>query len=380
MDSLNAAAEKPALPDAASEQTALLDAAKAQAYLDVKKTLTLVARVFEGAGASPEHAAAVAENLVLAELRGVASHGLSRVKVYCDRLDSKLINLNPEYKFTQNGSAIVMDADNGLGAPAGVAGMDKTIEAARQYGVAACAVGNANHFGIAAYYGMRALAHDMIGMAFTSAPSNVAPWGGIKAYIGTNPLCYAVPAGERRPIVFDAATSIVARGKIILAGIEGKPIPDGWALDRNGNPTSDTAEALAGTVLPFGTYKGYGISIFIDILCAMLSGAEFGRHIGELYANSGTRQNLGHFFVALDISKFTDVGLFKRRVDQMIDEIKANPRAPGVEEIYLPGEIEFDNEEINRKRGLEIGRGVMAELAGACARYQLSLDPNGCVI
>ena len=348
--------------------------------LDVPKITVLVSKIFEGAGASREQASDVTNNLVLADLRGVASHGVSRVIVYCDRLDSKMINVNPSYKFTQNGSAIVMDADNGLGAIAGVAGMDKTIEAAKQYGVAACSVGNANHFGIAAYYGMRALAHDMIGMAFTSAPSNVAPWGGIRPYLGTNPICYAVPANKHRPIVFDAATSIVARGKIILADIEGQPIPEGWALDKQGNPTVDTKEALSGTVLPMGTYKGYGLAIFVDILCAILSGAEFGKHIGELYANSKTKQNVGHFFIAFDIAKFIDVSVFKGRVDQLIDEIKANQKAPGVDEIYLPGEIEFNNEDINSKLGIEVGPGVMSDLASLCDRYSLGINPADCII
>ena len=348
--------------------------------LEPVKLTELVAGIFRGAGTSCEHAATVADNLVLADLRGVASHGVSRVMVYCDRLDSKMINVDPVFRFTQNGAAIVMDADNAPGAVAGIAGMDKTIEAAGQYGIAACAVGNANHFGIAAYYGMRALSHDMIGMSFTNAPSNVAPWGGFKSYIGTNPLCYTIPAGQRRPIVFDAATSIVARGKIILADIEGAAIPEGWALDKHGNPTVDTKEALAGSVLPFGTYKGYGLSIFVDILCAMLSGAAFGKHIGELYANSTKKQNVGHFFIAMDISKFTDVNLFKRRVDQMIDEIKANPKATGVETIYMPGEIEFDNEDMNRKQGILIGSGVMADLAALCERYKLDLNPGDCII
>ena len=348
--------------------------------LDVNKLTALVTGIFRGAGASYAHAATVADNLVLADLRGVASHGVSRVMVYCDRLDSKLINCNPEYRFTQNDSAIVMDADNAPGAVAGIAAMDRTIEVAGQYGIAACAVGNANHFGIAAYYAMRALSYDMIGMSFTNAPSNVAPWGGIQSYIGTNPICYTVPASRHRPIVFDAATSIVARGKIILADIEGRAIPEGWALDKQGNPTVDTKEALTGSVLPIGTYKGYGLAIFVDILCAMLSGAEFGKHIGELYANSKIKQNVGHFFIAMDISKFTDVNLFKQRIDQMIDEIKANPKAPGVDTIYMPGEIEFDNEKINRKQGIEIGPGVMTDLATLCKRYDLNLDPSDCIV
>ena len=348
--------------------------------IDSNKLTELVTGIFCGAGASREHAAVVADNLVLADLRGVASHGVSRVMVYCDRLDSKLINVNPSFSFTQNGSAIVMDADNAMGAVAGIAGMDRAIEVAGQYGVAACAVGNSNHFGIAAYYAMRALERDMIGMSFTNAPSNVAPWGGIQSYIGTNPICYTVPAERRRPIVFDAATSIVARGKITLADIEGRPIPEGWALDKQGNPTVDTKAALAGSVLPIGTYKGYGLAIMVDILCAMLSGAAFGKHIGELYANSKIKQNVGHFFIAMDISKFSDVDLFKRRVDQMIDEIKANPKAPGVETIYMPGEIEFDNEDANRKHGIEIGPGVMADLAALCKRYNLNLDPGDCII
>ena len=337
----------------------------------------LCSKIFIGAGVPLEHAAIIADCLVHADLRGHGSHGISRMMIYCERLDLKLVNTNPKFTFTQkNGCAMVMDADNASGPVAGITAMDKVIEEAKKHGIAACAVHNANHYGVPAYYGMRALEHDMIGMTFANAPSTMAPWGGKKAFFGTNPICVTAPALTKHPFVYDVSTSVVARGKILLADIEGKDIPEGWALDPDGNPTTKTKPALKGTVLPFGGYKGSGIAMMVDIFCALLSGAAFGPHIGNIYNNPTGKQNLGLFFCAFDIGSFTDVTVFKTRMDQMIEEIKSVEKVSGFDEIFYPGEIEFRSEEYNRKHGIEIGPGVMNDLAALCERYGLALDLN----
>ena len=350
-------------------------------YLNPEKTQKLCEQIFEGAGAKPEHAAIVADNLIQADLRGVESHGVSRVMVYCQRLESGLTNKNPDMKIVEDkGGTFVMDADDGLGSVAGVKAMDLCIERAKKTGVAVASVRNGTHFGIAAYFAMRALPENMIGISLTNAPPTMAPWGSISPIIGTNPICFAIPASKHPPIVLDEATSVVARGKINLAEIENIPIPDGWAMDKDGNPTNNATEALAGSVLPFGTYKGSGLSIIVDILCAMLSGAQYGTHIGNLYANGETKQNLGYFFCAMDIAAFTNPEIFASRVDQMIEEIQASKKAPGVEQVFVPGEIEWNNEKISRTEGLPIGPGVIADLEKLCEKYQTQMKPMDCVM
>jgi LDH2 family malate/lactate/ureidoglycolate dehydrogenase len=190
----------------------------------------------------------------------------------------------------------------------------------------------------------------------------MAPWGGVDPYVGTNPYAYGVPAGEHRPIILDMATSIVARGKIILAAERGEPIPEGWAIDERGNPTTDAQEALRGSVLPFGGPKGYALSLMIDIMAGALTGAGSGPRINSLYDDFDEPQNVGAFFQLVDIGHFTEPATFKARVDRMIEEIKSSRRAEGTEELFLPGEIEYRTEEERRESGVPVGPETAAQL------------------
>ena len=345
-------------------------------YLDAKAAREICTEILKGAGALPVQAELVADNLVKADLRGIASHGVSRMAVYMQRIKNGMTNLAPDFRtISETGSTLLIDADNALGAAAGVYAMDKAIEKAAISGMASCAVRRGNHFGIAAYYAMRALPRDMIGMSFTNAPPTMAPWGGITPMLGTNPICFAIPAAACQPIVLDAATSVVARGKINLAEIEGHDIPDNWALDTKGRPTVNATEALKGTVLPFGTYKGSGISMIVDIFCGLLSGAAYGSHIGMLYDNSMEEQNIGYFFCALDIKAFADPAAFKANMDTMIHELKNGSKAEGADAIFMPGEIEFNNEKFFLEHGIEAGPGVLRDLSELCRRYGVGIDP-----
>lgn len=349
--------------------------------LDARKTKELCQRILMGAGVTESDAAAVAENLIQADLRGISSHGISRMMVYTSRLLNGLTNTHPNIQVvSETPSSLVLDGDNGLGAVIGTKAMQMTIEKAKKTGVAMTSVRGGNHYGIAAYYGMMAARQDMIGMAFTNAPKTMAPWGGMEPMIGTNPFCFAIPTGERRMFVLDCATSVVARGKINLAEIEDKPIPEGWGLDKEGHPSTNATAVLEGVVLPFGTYKGSGLSIVIDILCALLSGANFGSHIGNLYGDSKEQQNLGYFFGAIDIKSFTDPAAFKAKMDQMIGELKGSKKAPGVDEIYMPGEIEFNNEAENLVKGIEVGPGVLRDLNILCQKTGVDDKPENYII
>lgn len=326
--------------------------------------------VMVAAGVDAYDAAVVADNLTAANLRGVDSHGVIRLPSYMARLEAGLTAKKtvPEIVRETKASAVV-DAHNGHGAPAGVYAMKVAIEKAAQTGVGVVGVKMSNHFGIAAYYGMMPLKRDMIGVSLTNASPSMAPWGGRVPYFGTNPICIAIPAGEERPIVYDGATSVVARGKIVLAQKKGVPIPPTWAADKMGRPTTDPNVAVhGGVLLPFGTYKGSGLALAVDVLSGVLMGAAFGAGIGEFYGTTDL-SNLGHFFMALDVAAFGPVEEFKKKTDQMVREIKANPLADGIEKMYLPGEIEFDYEIERMANGCPVPEEVYKELAAYGKKY-----------
>jgi LDH2 family malate/lactate/ureidoglycolate dehydrogenase len=241
--------------------------------------------------------------------------------------------------------------------------MEEATRRARQRGVGLVGVRNSNHFGMAAYFAMQALRHDMIGVALSNAPATMAPWGGARPYLGTNPMAIAVPAGDEPPIVLDMAMSTVARGKIILAAQEGLPIPEGWAVDPDSEPTTDPARALEGMVLPVGGAKGYGLATIVEILAGVLVGAAFGPHIGALYDNFTSPQRLGHLLGAIDVQAVDAAERFKGRMDRLIREIRAVPRARHIERIYLPGEIEWLAEHRRRQEGIDLHPQTVQALA-----------------
>ena len=296
---------------------------------------TLLRAGLDGPGAET-----VAESLVEADLRGISTHGVVRLWLYERRVRAGLIRPNPSMEFARTGPATaILRGAHGAGQVVGARGMREAIALARETGVGCVAVTESNHFGIAAYFSMQALSHDMIGVALCHSDSLVAPFGAAKSFLGSNPVSVAIPAGEEDPIVLDMATSVAAMGKVTSAQAKGEPIPLGWAIDSAGNPTTDPARALEGALLPTGTYKGYGLGLVIEVLSALLAGSPFGPHIPVPFKIADI-QNLGHFFAALDLRRFVEVPTFKARMDQMIREIKALPRAPGCEEILVAGEPE----------------------------------------
>jgi LDH2 family malate/lactate/ureidoglycolate dehydrogenase len=244
----------------------------------------------------------------------------------------------------------------------GTRAMEIAIEKARRCGSAFVGVCHSNHFGTCAYYSMMALDHDMIGMCVTNGPAAMAPWGGRERILSTSPISYAVPAGEERAFVLDLATSVVARGRIVLYAKQNLPIPEGWAVDEEGRPTTDASAALRGLLAPMGGYKGYGLSLAVDLLSGVLTGANFGKHFdGTLFDYDRPPADVGSLFAAIDIDAFMDVGRFKARMDQALREIKHSPRAEGVERIYIPGEIEAECAERRRREGIPIPDEVVRE-------------------
>ncbi|MEW6662644.1 MAG: Ldh family oxidoreductase [Bacillota bacterium] len=319
--------------------------------------------LFVSQGMPREEAHIIADSLVEANLTGVDSHGTSRMGIYIKRLQEGLVNSKAQIKVVSDyPAAAAIDGCNSMGAPISVQAMEIAISKAKTTGCAFVTVNNSNHNGTAAYFARMALAHDMIGFSCTNAPSTMPPWGGITPFFGTNPFAVAIPAEKQLPIVMDMATSVVARGKIILAAKNGKEIPLGWAISKDGEMTTDPKEALEGAVLPFGEYKGSAIALLVDVLSGILSGAAFGPHIASLYDNFTDPQNVGHAFGVLDISKFGPVDVFKRRVDQMIQEMKALRPAKGVDQVKLPGEIEHYTKQRRLAEGIPMTRPVLDEL------------------
>lgn len=273
----------------------------------------------------------------------------------------------------ETGAMALIDGGNNFGSVIGTKALQEAMKRAKDFGVGIAAVKGSNHFGTGAYYALKAIAQNQILLVMSNASQTMPPTGGVRPFIGTNPLAVGAPAGEQLPFILDMATSVVARGKIIVASQKGESIPLGWAIDNNGNPTTDADAALAGSVLPVGGPKGYAISMFIDILSGVLTGAGFGKYVNNMYENWEQPQNVGHFFIALDIDKFIPIDIFKSRMDDYIRSLKDEPKAPGVKEILIPGELEFRQTDRTKAEGITLPFKVVEELAEIGKRYDLEL-------
>ncbi|PZE21687.1 Ldh family oxidoreductase [Paenibacillus xerothermodurans] len=336
-----------------------------------------VYRIFISSGLDENQSHVIARHLVLANLRGVDSHGVSRVAIYTKRLDLDLTNKQCDLLTVRESAAsALLDARNCSGIAAATKGIELAVRKAKESGIGVVGIYHSNHCGMLADYTMYAAANDCIALAMTNARANMAPWGGRERFFGTNPISYGIPAGEETDIVFDMATSVVARGKIINAQKNQQSIPVGWAITKEGKPTSDATEALEGLVLPVGGHKGSGIAMLVDILSGLFTGARYGPHISDLYNNFEEHQNVGQFFMVMRADLFQPLEQFKARVDGMIREIRQVPLVEGVEKIYLPGEMEQEVMAERLRDGVPLSAQVYDELAQVSRRYDLpqSLD------
>lgn len=325
--------------------------------------------VFRSFGIAEKDAATVADNLVGAELRGIRSHGIARVKDYAERLAEKSFNAEPKIRVIQeNISTIAIDGDYGLEAVSGKYAMEKCIEKAERSGVGFATVSRGRHFGFAGFYAMMALQRDMIGITLCNSDHNMNVYGGTSRVLGTNPICIAVPAAERYPLVFDAATSEAAFNRIKNAALEGSEIPKGWALDSEGNPTTNAREALVGGVVHFGGYKGSGLAIMVQVLSGILSSA----FLAATKDSEGkTKDAVGFFFGAIHIDSFLAPAVFKQGVDDLIQALKASRPDKNMEAIYMPGELEYLREEQNRTHGLKISEAIFQDLVSVQTKYNI---------
>jgi LDH2 family malate/lactate/ureidoglycolate dehydrogenase len=309
-----------------------------------------------------DDARTVAECLVQADLRGVDSHGVVRLPVYARRIQAKVVKARPAIRVEPRFAAVALvDGDNGLGPVVGTRAMDEAIRLAENCGIGYVGVRGSNHFGTASFYVQRAIQRKFIGCAISNAPPNMAAFGGRERFLGTNPLAVGIPARRDRPLIFDASSSVVARGKIIVAAHRNQPIPQGWAIDPEGRPTTDAAAALAGAVLPFGGPKGSAISFIIDILSGVSTGAAFALHLNTL-ENLHAVQNLGHVFAAFRTDLFLPQEEFLTRMDEVLAMLKSSAPALGVARVLAPGELELDTEARNWQMGLPLAEEVVRQL------------------
>ncbi|HTV41881.1 MAG TPA: Ldh family oxidoreductase [Candidatus Sulfotelmatobacter sp.] len=348
---------------------------------------TLAAAIAVKAGVRKADAAILADALVDADMHGTSTHGISRLNIYIRRIQKGLIN--PKAKLVierRRGSAMAVDAGNGLGQVQAVKTLEKLVPRAKRNGVAAATIRNSQHFGALSYYCNLAAKQDMILFATSGCEPAMSPEGACQAFFGTNPIAASFPTGKGWPVKIDLATSIVARGNIIAAQKRGQPIPLGWALTSEGEPTTDAAAALAGTVLTMAGHKGYALALLVEIFSSVLSGASVGPAIGSMYKNMDRKQDVGHFFFLLDISAFMDVAEFKLRLDKTIDDIKSCRKRPGVNDILVPGERSHQKARQNLAEGISVDEATRKELKALCeelrVKYTLeeSVSPQPAVI
>lgn len=318
--------------------------------------------VYASAGMPPADARLVADTLVQADLWGHQSHGVLRLGWYFDRVRNKVMNPATKPEFVVDAGAMALiDGHDGVGHVLTVLAVKEAVKRAKAHGIGAVGVRNSNHFGTCMYYTMMGAREGCVMFLTTNGGPAMAPWGGRKKIVGTNPWSVAAPVGDRAPFVVDMAATGVARGKIYLARNKGLPIPLGWAINAAGEPTTDPQEAIDGIILPMAEHKGYAIAAMVDVLSGVLTGSGFLSAVHSPY-KTAEKSNCGHLMIALDITAFQPLAEFNARMERFADEIKAVPTAKGFDEVFYPGEIEARNDARNRREGIQFPDDTLADL------------------
>ena len=313
-------------------------------------------------GVNGQAADIVADTLVQADLWGHQSHGVLRLFWYAERLKSGAVRGNAE-PLTDGGFGAIatIDGQGGLGQVVAHSAMSKAIALSKEFGIGAVTVRNSGHFGTAMYFTRLAALAGCVGFISTNASPAMAPWGGKERRVGTNPWSWSAPAGRHAPMMLDIANTSVARGKLYLARQRNERIPDGWAMDSEGNATTDPEAGIAGTILPMAGHKGYAVSTIMDVLSGILPGSRFGSSVVGPYVPDGV-SGAGHLALAIDIKATRPLVDFEADMERLIDELKATPRQPGVDEIYYPGEMEARSDARLRRDGIRLPEDTANEL------------------
>ena len=312
-------------------------------------------KALEKVGVPTEDAKMTAEVLLCADLRGVDTHGIQRLLIYVPRIRKGLINPRPEIQVEALTPVIkIVHGGDGLGQVVATRGMREALALAKESGIAFVGCKDSNHFGAAAPYVLMACNEKMIGIVGTNAFPAMAPWGGLKNLLGNNPLAVGAPYEGNPPFILDIAMSVSSRGRMRHMAEKGEKIPEGWALDSKGRPTTDPLEGLKGLVLPIGLYKGYGLALAIDILSGVLTGAGFSSGVKSLVQQWKEPQHIGHFFIVIDPTRFMSWEVFSDRMKQLCDSMRTAPLIDPGKPILIPGEPEARIERNRRAKGIPI--------------------------
>tara|TARA_B100000902_G_C27315361_1_gene920985 strand:+ start:1976 stop:2980 length:1005 start_codon:yes stop_codon:yes gene_type:complete len=299
--------------------------------------------------------------LINAELVGAYGHGLSRLKMYCERISKGVINSNPKIKVKKISQSIShINADNSIGFVAADIAIKKAIENAKRTGIGMVAVKNSGHYGLSGYYAEQAVKKNLITMIYTSAPPAVAPHGASKSLFGTNPICFGAPTGSKVPFILDTSISMINRGKIRVAAKNKQKIPEGVALDKFGQPTTDANKALGGVQLPIASFRGSGLAWMVDILSGVLTGSNHAGRVKDPFDDFSGPQNIGHLFITFKTNLF--VKDYSTRIKDNIKTIKKLPKVKGVKEIMYPGQNKYKRFKMNLKKDIKISNEIKKDL------------------
>ena len=325
------------------------------------KLKKLVSSIFKKHGLSKNYSDISTNALINAELVGAYGHGLSRLRMYCERISKKVINPKPKIKIRKISQSIShIDADNSIGFVAADIAIKKAIQNAKKTGVGMVAVKNSGHYGLSGYYAEQAVRKNLITMIYTSAPPAVAPYGALKSLFGTNPICFGTPTGSRVPFILDTSISMINRGKIRVAARNNQKIPGDVALDKFGKPTTDANKALEGVQLPIASFRGSGLAWMVDILSGVLTGGNHAGRVKDPFDDFSGPQNIGHLFITFKTNLF--VKNYTSRIKDNIKTIKKLPKIKGVKEIMYPGQNKYKRFKMNSKKEIKISKLIKEDL------------------
>ena len=328
-------------------------------YRDLQNAACEILRLV---GESKENAQIASEIMVINDLRGISTHGTNLLRMIAKRCEAEMLSLPTRVVVVSEDMAtLVLDGGDGLGQVAGYKMMNAAIEKAHLDGLGMALLRDTNNVGSLGYYVHKAAMQNMAAIMMTNGNPSMAPYGGAEPFLGSNPIAFAVPASSEMPVMLDMSSSVVARGKIRMAALKNENIPLDWALDSEGNPTSDPQKALKGCLMPVGGPKGSGLAIIVDIFAGILSGSSYGRNLKSFHELEG-KTGVGACFIAIDISRFMAVDKFRNLVGEYARALKSCELREGFEEILLPGEIELRKEQESREDGIDMPVEVINDL------------------
>ena len=326
-----------------------------------KKLNQIIIKILKKNGLNTNHATICSKALINAELVGAHSHGLSRLKMYCDRIQKKVINPKPKIKIKKISQSISqIDANNSIGFVAADIGIKQAIKNAKKTGIGLVGIKNSGHYGLSGYYAEQAVKKNLIVFCFTNAPPAIAPHGARKSLFGTNPICFGTPTSSKVPFILDTSVSVINRGKIRVAATNGKKIPRGVALDKFGKPTTDAKKALAGIQLPIAGFRGSGLAWMVDILSGVFTGGNHGGKVKDPFDDFSGPQNIGHLFFVMKPNLF--VGNYSKRIKENIKRIKKLPKIKGIKEILYPGQSKYQRYNKNLNKKINISSNIAEDL------------------